>query len=117
MSHPVVNINRFKRQLEYRNRLMEKISEIHSADNLNTILLFIKDSIAELMNAQRITIYLADAKRNILFSRVLSGKEIKQIVVPISDTSLAGFCALSGNVLSLKDAYDEHELLQISSNL
>lgn len=96
---------------------MEKISEIHSADNLNTILLFIKDSIAELMNAQRITIYLADAKRNILFSRVLSGKEIKQIVVPISDTSLAGFCALSGNVLSLKDAYDENELLQISSNL
>ncbi len=34
-------------QLEYRKRLMDKINEIHSADNLNTILIHIKDSIAE----------------------------------------------------------------------
>jgi len=77
---------------------MEKINEIHSADNLNTILLHIKDSIAALFNAQRITIYLADAKRNLLISKVLSGTEITQIVVPIADTSLAGFCALSGTI-------------------
>ncbi|CAH2031620.1 GspE/PulE family protein [Trichlorobacter ammonificans] len=106
-----------KQQLEYRKRLMDKINELHSADNLNTILLHIKDSIADLFNAQRITIYLADAKRNLLISKVLSGAEIKQIVVPISDTSLSGFCALSGTVLNIRSAYDDHELRMINSNL
>lgn len=106
-----------RQQLEYRKRLMDKINEIHSADNLNTILLHIKDSIAALFTAQRITIYLADAKRNLLISKVLSGHEIQQIVVPIADTSLAGFCALTGTILNIKDAYSDHELLMISSNL
>jgi len=106
-----------KQQLEYRKRLMDKINEIHCADNLNTILLDIKDSIAALFNAQRITIYLADAKRNLLISKVLSGSEVKQIVVPISDASLSGFCALSATVLNIKNAYDDHELCMVSSNL
>ena len=114
---PISVMNLLKQQLEYRKRLMDKINEIHSADNLNTILLHIKDSIAALFTAQRITIYLADAKRNLLISKVLSGTEVKQIVVPISDTSLAGYCALSGTVLNIRDAYDEHELKMISSNL
>lgn len=114
---PTSDMNQLKQQLEYRKRLMDKINEIHSADNLNTILLHIKDSIAALFTAQRITIYLADAKRNLLLSKVLSGTEVKQIVVPISDTSLAGYCALSGTVLNIRDAYDEHELKMISANL
>ncbi|MDK9718541.1 MAG: GspE/PulE family protein [Trichlorobacter sp.] len=118
MDHsPASDMNLLKQQLEYRKRLMDKINEIHSADNLNTILLHIKDSIAALFTAQRITIYLADAKRNLLISKVLSGSEVKQIVVPISDTSLAGYCALSGTVLNIRDAYDEHELRMISANL
>ncbi len=114
---PTQDMNLLRQQLEYRKRLMDKINEIHSADNLNTILLHIKDSIAALFTAQRITIYLADAKRNLLISKVLSGTEVKQIVVPISDASLSGFCALSGSVLNVKDAYNDHELKMISSNL
>lgn len=115
--NPATDSNLLRQQLEYRKRLMDKINELHSADNLNIILLHIKDSIAALFNAQRITIYLADAKRNLLISKVLSGNEVKQIVVPISDTSLAGYCALSGTVLNIRDAYSEHELKMISSNL
>jgi len=114
---PTADTNLLRQQLEYRKRLMDKINELHSAENLNTILLHIKDSIAALFAAQRITIYLADAKRNLLISKVLSGSEVKQIVVPISDASLAGFCAVSGTVLNIKDAYDDHELRMISSNL
>ena len=106
---PAPDMSLLKQQLEYRKRLMDKINEIHSADNLNTILLHIKDSIAALFTAQRITIYLADAKRNLLISKVLSGSEVKQIVVPISDASLAGYCALSGTVLNIKNAYRSEE--------
>ena len=106
-----------KQQLEYRKRLMDKINEIHSADNLTTILLHIKDSIAALFSAERITIYLADSKRNLLISKVKSGAEVQQIVVPISDTSLSGYCATTGSVISVKDAYNSHELTMIGSNL
>ncbi len=106
-----------RQQLEYRKRLMDKINEIHSADNLNTILINIKDSIAGLFNAERITIYLADSKRNLLISKVMSGTEIQQIVIPISDTSLAGYCATSGNMINITNAYDPHELKMIGSNL
>ncbi|MBI5485268.1 MAG: GspE/PulE family protein [Deltaproteobacteria bacterium] len=106
-----------RQQLEYRKRLMDKINEIHSADNLNTILIHIKDSIAGLFMAERITIYLADAKRNLLISKVKSGAEVQQIVVPISDTSLSGYCAITGTVINIKNAYDPHELKMIGSNL
>jgi len=110
-------LDRLKQQLEYRKRLMDKINEIHSADNLNTILINIKDSIAALFSADRITIYLADSKRNQLFSRVKSGTEVQQIVVPITDSSLSGYCAQTGTIINIKNAYDAHELKMISSNL
>lgn len=106
-----------RQQLEYRKRLMDKINEIHSADNVNTILIQIKDSIADLFNAERITIYLADTKRNLLISKVKSGSEIQQIVIPISDSSLSGYCAINGITINIKNAYDRHELKMIGSNL
>jgi len=111
------NSDIINQQLEYRKQLMDKINELHSADNLNTILVHIKDSIATLFSAERLTIYVADNKRNLLISKVKSGSELQQIVVPISDTSLAGFCATSGNVLHIKNAYDSNELKTIGNNL
>lgn len=106
-----------RQQLEYRKRMMDKINKIHCADNLDEILIHIKDSIADLFSAERITIYLADTKRNLLISKVKSGAELQQIVVPISDASLAGYCSLTGSTVNVKNAYDSHELSMIGSNL
>ena len=106
-----------KRQLEYRKLFMEKINEIHSAANLNDILIQLKDSIAELFHAERITIYVADVKRNLLISRVKTGSEIQQITVPIDNNSIAGHCAVSGKIINITNAYDAHELKMINPNL
>ena len=106
-----------KSQLEYRKKFMEKINEIHSAYNLNTILIQLKESIAELFKAERMTIYVADIKRNVLISRVKSGEEIQQIVVPIESSSIAGYCATSGSIVNIKNAYDCHELRMINTGL
>lgn len=106
-----------RKQLEYRKQLMDKINEIHCAENLSAILTHIKDSIATLFNAERITIYLADAKRDLLISKVKSGSEVQQISVPICDSSLAGYCAITGAIINIKNAYDQHELKMIGSNL
>ena len=106
-----------KEQLEHRKRFMEKINEIHSSGNLNTILIQLKDSIAELFKAERLTIYVIDHRRKMLMSKVKSGDEIQQISVPIGNNSLAGYCALSGAVLNISNAYDSHELKMINSDL
>jgi len=106
-----------KEQLEHRKRFMERINEIHSSGNLNTILIELKESIAELFKAERLTIYVIDQKRNLLMSKVKSGDEIQQISVPVGNNSLAGYCALSGTILNIKDAYDSHELRMINSEL
>ncbi|ACM19391.1 GAF sensor PilB/PulE/GspE family ATPase [Geotalea daltonii FRC-32] len=106
-----------KEQLEYRKRFMEKINEIHSAANLNSILIQLKDSIAELFKAERMTIYVADRQRNVLISRVKSGDELKQIVVPISPESIAGYCATSQQLINITNAYDDHELKMINTGL
>jgi len=106
-----------KKQLEYRKRFMEKINEIHSSSNLNTILIQLKDSIAELFKAERLTIYVVDQKNKILMSKVKSGEEIQQISVGIDCNSLAGYCACSGSIVNVKNAYDSHELRMISSEL
>ncbi len=106
-----------KKQLEYRKRLMDKINEIHSADNLNTLLINIKDSIAALFGAERITIFLADGRRSMLFSKVKSGTELQQIAIPLNESSIAGYCAISGITLNINNAYDQHELSMISSGL
>jgi len=106
-----------KKQHEFRMRLMDKINELHSADNLNTILINIKDSIATLFSAERLTIYVNDSKRNLLISKVKSGSEVQQIVIPLSDASLAGYCAISGAVLHIRNAYDANELHRIGHNL
>ncbi len=104
-------------QLEFRKRFMEKINEIHSAVNLNTILVELKESIAGLFEAERITIYVADSRRGVLVSRVKSGNEIQQIVVPIDRNSLSGYCASTGSILNVRDAYDDHELTMVSGSL
>ena len=106
-----------RQQLECRKRLMDMINEIHSADTLNYIMMQLKEGIAKLFNADRITIYIADGKSNLLISKVKSGTEVQQITLPISNASLAGCCAISGTLLNIKNAYDEHELHMINSNL
>jgi len=106
-----------KKQLEFRKRFMDKINEIHSSGNLNTILIQLRDSIAELFKAERLTLYVADNKKNILMSKVKSGVEIQQISVAIDSNSLAGYCALSGSIVNITDAYDSHELRMISPDL
>jgi type II secretory ATPase GspE/PulE/Tfp pilus assembly ATPase PilB-like protein len=110
-------MDQLKKQLEYRKKFMERINEIHSATNLNDILIQLKDSIADLFDADRITIYVADSKRNVLISRVKSGTEVTQIVVPITADSISGYCAQSDTVVNIRDAYDQHELTMINTSL
>ena len=77
----------------------------------------LKDKILELLDAERLTIYAIDTKNQELYSLTKVGDEAKEIRVPKSFASIAGFTALSRKTLNIKDAYDAAELQKFHANL
>jgi type II secretory ATPase GspE/PulE/Tfp pilus assembly ATPase PilB-like protein len=111
------DIRELKAQLAYRQALQEITNEINSAENLDSILIDLKDRILYLFKADRITIYVVDATTNELFSRFKVGTELSEIRIPISPDSIAGYTAASGATLNISDAYDDEEVQAIYPDL
>jgi type II secretory ATPase GspE/PulE/Tfp pilus assembly ATPase PilB-like protein len=99
-----------ERKLAYQEGIQEITNRIHSARDLNEILLQIKDDILKLFDADRITIYGVDAKNNQIFSKYKEGREVAVIRLPIDGHSLAGYVAMNKQAINIGDAYDEEEL-------
>ncbi len=106
-----------QQQLEFRKQLMDRINEIHSAKNLVEIMQHIGQRTPQLFQAERITIYLADSKNNQLIAKVISGNELKDIIIPIGHSTITGHCAKTKQIINITNAYDEHELRMIHSDL
>jgi type II secretory ATPase GspE/PulE/Tfp pilus assembly ATPase PilB-like protein len=77
----------------------------------------LKDKILELLDAERMTIYAVDTKNQELYSLQKSGDTPKEIRVPKSFASIAGFTALARKTINIKDAYDAAELGKYHANL
>ncbi|HSP34384.1 MAG TPA: GspE/PulE family protein [Thermoanaerobaculia bacterium] len=106
-----------ERELEYRKKLTAITNQINSADSINHILMTLKDRILELLDAERLTIYAVDTKNQELYSVQKVGDVPKEIRVPKSFASIAGFAALSRKTINIKDAYDAAELAKYHQNL
>lgn len=111
------DVKELKAQLVYRQALQEITNEINSADNLDSILIDLKDRILFLFKVDRITIYVIDNSSKELFSRFKVGTELSEIRIPISAASIAGYTALTGTVLNISDAYDGTEISAIHPDL
>ena len=74
---------------------------------LPDVLHHVAEVLCEHFNAERATIYLIDKATHELESAAFIGNVSRTIRVPISDTSLAGFCALSGRSFVIPDAYGD----------
>jgi GAF domain-containing protein len=101
----------------YQERLMGITNRVHAASNIDEILFDLQDDIVKLFEAERLTIYVVDGIKKDLVSRVKSGDEISEIRVPISTNSLAGYSAYKGNLINIKNVYDEKELAAIDPKL
>ncbi|MEW6408499.1 MAG: GspE/PulE family protein [Nitrospirota bacterium] len=106
-----------ERQLQYNEKLKYVTNKIHSANNLNEILIKIKDEILSLFDADRITIYSLDTVKNELYSRYMVGNEVKEIRVPVSSTSIAGFTAKFLRLVNISDVYNSTDLSAIDTDL
>jgi type II secretory ATPase GspE/PulE/Tfp pilus assembly ATPase PilB-like protein len=106
-----------ERELEYRKKLSAITNQINAAESIPHILMTLKDRILELLDAERLTIYAVDTKNQELYSLQKVGDTPKEIRVPKSFASIAGFTALARKTINIKDAYEATELAKFHANL
>ena len=106
-----------QRELVYRKKLVEIANAINSAASIHDILVELKEKLADLVEAERVTIFALDTKSQELFSLLKVGNEVKEIRVPKSFASIAGFTALARKTINVQNAYDPSELTRFHPNL
>ncbi|MGJ8681286.1 ATPase, T2SS/T4P/T4SS family [Paraglaciecola sp.] len=73
--------------------------------------------ILEWLGAERMSIFMRRRQHQDLVARFKTGKETKEIKVPISPMSIAGYVALSQTALIINDPYNKDELANIHKRL
>ena len=113
-----IDINKLEDQLIIRKQLQDITNQINTAQNIKQILVDLKDGILTLFSAHAVTIYVVDkVKKNEIYSMFLAGTQIREIRVPISNRSIAGYVANTGNGVNIADAYDTNTLKSIHKDL
>ena len=106
-----------KSEVQYRKNIQDICSKIYAASNVDEILVDLKEEITSIFEAERITVYVVDGKKRELVSRFVSGDEIGEIRIPISNTSISGCSALKQKLINIKDVYNKKELASIDPDL
>jgi type II secretory ATPase GspE/PulE/Tfp pilus assembly ATPase PilB-like protein len=113
----VKQIQHLKFEVAYRARLQKICNKINAAEDLDEILIDLKDDITSLFAAERITAYVVDGTKRELVSHIKSGAEIAEIRLPLAGQSIAGWCAHKRTPLNIKNVYDKKELAAIDPDL
>ena len=106
-----------KKKLSYYKALNDIGNQIHSARDMDEILINLKDQILTLFDADRITIYVVDGKSKEIYSKFKAGPVAEEIRVPISNKSIAGYTANNSQLTNIINAYDASELQMINKDL
>ena len=105
-------------KLAFSKKLQAVTNRIHSTSNVDEIILDVSRDICQLFEADRMTVYITSEDLSSIVSKVKTGlNSFKDIKLPISESSLAGYCAMNKRHMNIKDVYDDAELKQYSPNL
>lgn len=105
-------------KLNFSRSLQALTNRIHATSNIDEIIFDLGNDICTLFNADRVTIYVIGEDRTSIISKVKTGlSSFKDLKLPISEQSIAGYAAFHKKVLNLKDVYDEKELQSYSPHL
>ncbi len=99
--------------LFYR-QLHQVTARIHDTENIEQIMLETSQDICKLLNADRLTLYAVNADHTAIVSKIKTGlNSSRDLKLPISPQSLAGYVAFSKKALNLPDVYDQEALRRI----
>ncbi|MGH8744799.1 MAG: ATPase, T2SS/T4P/T4SS family, partial [Burkholderiales bacterium] len=105
-------------KLNFTRKLQAVTNKIHATSNIDEIMLEVSQDICSLFNADRLTIYTMSDDRTYIVSKVKTGlNSFKDLKLPVSEQSIAGYVALAKNRVNIKDVYDDSELKVLSPHL
>ena len=95
-------------------QLQQVTARIHETDNVEQIMLEVSQEICKLFNADRLTLYVVNEDQTAIVSKVKTGlSSSRDLKLPITPQSIAGYAAFSKQMLNLADVYDDEALKQI----
>lgn len=105
-------------RLDFAKKLQVLTNKIHATDNIAQIMLDLPEEICELFLCERLTLYVVNKERQVLISKIKTGLAAdKELVLPISAQSIAGYVALTRNTVRINDLDDAEELKAIDPRL
>jgi type II secretory ATPase GspE/PulE/Tfp pilus assembly ATPase PilB-like protein len=103
--------------LFYR-QLHQVTARIHDTENIEQIMLETSQEICKLLNADRLTLYAVGDDKASIISKIKTGlNSSRDLRLPISPQSLAGYAALSKSTLNFADVYDDEALKRLHPSL
>ena len=102
-------------RLEFLKTLQRVTNKIHATNHIDEIMLEMSQDICALFNSDRLTIYVLSDDRLYIVSKVKTGlNSFKDLRLPISEHSVAGYVAATRKVVNIADVYDAAELASYS---
>ena len=98
-------------QIRNLNALLEVAKAMGKEVELDSLLQTIVAHTTEVMDAERSSLFLFDAEKNELWSKVAEGIILKEIRFP-SDKGIAGYVVQNREVLNIEDAYQDERFNQ-----
>jgi len=110
-------LEKLRSLIAYNESLKNITRQLHIAENIDDILINLKDNCLALFDAERITIYAVDHAKKEIYSKIKEGNEVTEIRLQINRSSIAGYCASTGKMINISNAYDDNELSGYSPEL
>jgi type II secretory ATPase GspE/PulE/Tfp pilus assembly ATPase PilB-like protein len=114
---PTQNLQELQQKVEFAEHVKRITNQIHAASNLDQILLDLHKDILGLFDAEDLTLFAFDADKKEIFYKVPHIDTIEEVRIPITEQSLAGFCAKYLRPVNIADAYNTAELQGIHPSL
>lgn len=111
------NVQELQQKVEHAEHVKRITTQIHAANNLDQILLDLHKDILSLFDADDVTLFAFDAEKKEIFSKVPHIDSVEEVRIPITEQSLAGFCAKYLRPVNIADAYNVAELHAIHPSL
>lgn len=99
-------------------QLQTVTTRIHATEHIDEIMLEASQDICKLFNADRLTLYAVNEDRSAIISKVKTGLNTsRDLKLPISPQSIAGYVAQAKELVNIADVYDDEALKRIHPSL
>jgi type II secretory ATPase GspE/PulE/Tfp pilus assembly ATPase PilB-like protein len=111
------NLQELQQKVAFAENVKRITDQIHAASDLDHILLDLRKEILSILDAEDLTIFALDSEKKEIFSKIPHIDSVEEIRIPITEQSLAGFCAKYLRPVSIADAYNIAELQGVHPSL